>query len=97
MNAAVNVSVQDGWLPEYARNGENSFVLPIVDTSMSDERQDEQDYNNLMNLLENEIVPTYYHNRDRWMRITKQSMRDVVPHFESNRMAHEYYEQLFNS
>jgi glycogen phosphorylase len=28
MNGALNFSVLDGWLPEFARHGENSFVLP---------------------------------------------------------------------
>ena len=50
-----------------------------------------------MRLLEKEIVPVYYHNHARWLDITKQSMRTVVPHFESNRMAHQYYEEMFNS
>lgn len=97
MNGGVNVSVQDGWLPEYARHGENSFVLPIADVKQPDAVQDEQDYNSLMKLLEQDIKPMYYHNEENWLRVVKQSMRDVVPYFESNRMAHEYYEHLFNS
>lgn len=97
MNGGVNLSVQDGWLPEYARHGENSFVLPIADITQPNEVQDDEDYNNLMRLLEKEIVPIYYHNQERWVHIMKQSMRNVVPHFESNRMAHQYYEEMFNS
>ncbi|QCR23122.1 alpha-glucan family phosphorylase [Pontibacter sp. SGAir0037] len=95
MNGAVNFSVQDGWLPEFARHGENAFVLPIVDTNWSIDRQDETDYQNLMRILEEEIVPTYYHNRERWLSIVKNSMRDVVPKFGADRMAHEYYQLLY--
>ncbi|MCC9168551.1 alpha-glucan family phosphorylase [Pontibacter harenae] len=96
MNGSINLSVQDGWLPEFARHGQNSFVLPIVDVNQPNHVQDEQDYENLMRILEHEVLPTYYHDRDRWVRIVKQSMRDVVPQFSSDRMAHEYYEQMYN-
>ncbi|WP_460925395.1 alpha-glucan family phosphorylase [Pontibacter brevis] len=96
MNGAINFSVQDGWLPEFARHGENSFVLPIVDTSLPDEMQDEEDYSNMMRILEQQVVPMYYRDRDRWLRIVKQSMRDVVPAFDSDRMAHQYYEMMYN-
>ncbi|WP_162052517.1 alpha-glucan family phosphorylase [Pontibacter pamirensis] len=96
MNGAVNFSVQDGWLPEFSRHGENSFVLPIVDTSLPDDLQDEEDYNNMMRILEQQVIPTYYRDRERWLRIVKQSMRDVIPAFSSDRMAHQYYELMYN-
>jgi starch phosphorylase len=96
MNGAVNFSVLDGWLPEFARHGENSFVLPIVDTSLPDAVQDEEDYKHLMSILEEQIIPTYYQDQEKWMHIVKQSMRDVVPQFGSDRMVREYYEQLYN-
>jgi glycogen phosphorylase len=57
--------------------------------------QDEIDHKNLMSILENEIVPTYYKDRSKWMKIVKQGMRDVIPHFDSDRMAHQYYEQMY--
>jgi glycogen phosphorylase len=95
MNGAVNLSVLDGWLPEFARHGENSFVLPVVDTSLPDSMQDEIDHKNMMNILENEVIPTYYKDRNKWMNIVKQSMRDVVPFFDSDRMARQYYEQMY--
>ncbi|MDO6391726.1 alpha-glucan family phosphorylase [Pontibacter sp. BT731] len=95
MNGAVNLSVLDGWLPEFARHGENSFVLPVVDTSLPDSMQDEIDHKNLMSILENDVIPTYYKDRGKWMNIVKQSMRDVMPFFDSDRMAHQYYEQMY--
>lgn len=95
MNGAVNLSVLDGWLPEFARHGENSFVLPIVDSSLSDSMQDELDHKNLMNILEKEIIPTYYQDKGKWMNVVKQSMRDVLPYFNSDRMAHEYYDIMY--
>lgn len=95
MNGSISFSVQDGWLPEYSRHGENSFILPIVDVNMPDQRQDEEDYENMMRILKEEIVPTYYNDRQKWVRIMKQSMFDVLPYFGSDRMAHEYYDKLY--
>ncbi|WP_369750940.1 alpha-glucan family phosphorylase [Pontibacter sp. BAB1700] len=95
MNGAVNLSVLDGWLPEFARHGENSFVLPVVDSNLPDSMQDEIDHKNLMSILENEVIPTYYKDRGKWMGIVKQSMRDVIPFFDSDRMARQYYELMY--
>ncbi len=96
MNGAVNFSVQDGWLPEFSRHGENSFVMPVVDTKLPDDLQDQEDYENMMKILEQQVVPIYYRDRERWLRIVKQSMRNVVPQFDSDRMAHQYYELMYN-
>ncbi|HCK21151.1 MAG TPA: hypothetical protein DHW15_03020, partial [Bacteroidetes bacterium] len=42
-------------------------------------------------------IPAYYDNPSKWVEIMKNSMRDVVPYFDSNRMADEYYQKLYNS
>ncbi len=98
MNGSVNVSINDGWIPEFARHGENAFVTPTADhTSMDIESIDNFDHENIMDVLENEVIPTYYDNPSKWVSIMKNSMRDVVPYFDSNRMADEYYQKLYNS
>ncbi|MGV3586996.1 MAG: alpha-glucan family phosphorylase, partial [Adhaeribacter sp.] len=95
MNGAINFTVQDGWIPEFGRHGENSFLFPIVDTSLPDHEQDEQDYTNMMQILEQEIIPAYYQDRKKWVKIMKQSMQDVTPMFGADRMADEYYKKLY--
>ncbi len=97
MNGAINFSVQDGWIPEFARHGENSFLFPITDNNLLDNVQDDQDYNNMMNILENEIIPIYYQDKKRWLQIMKTAMREVTPAFNSDRMADEYYKVLYES
>ena len=57
--------------------------------------QDEYDLNKLYEILENEIVPTYYDNKDKWRSIVKIGMDDVRYAFDSNRMADEYYEIMY--
>ena len=98
MNGAVNFSTFDGWICEFADHGKNSFIVPAADyDNMSTIDQDQFDLDNMMDVLENEIVPTYYKNPDKWDDIVEQGMKDVLENFESNRMAREYYEKMYNS
>ena len=95
MNAAVNVSTNDGWIPEFAVNGKNSFIIPEADLNKTIPDQDQHDYDYLMSLIEFSIIPMYYDEPQKWLTIVKNSMMDVLPRFGSNRMAAEYYERLF--
>ena len=95
MNAAVNVSTNDGWIPEFAVNGKNSFIIPEADLNQTIYEQDLHDYEHLLSLIESTIIPLYYDGPTKWLAIVKNSMADVVPEFDSNRMAAEYYERLF--
>ena len=95
MNGAINFSVPDGWVPEFARHGENGFYLPPADATWDLDKQDYEDHKNLTNILENEVVPTYYDRPDKWVEIMKTAMRDVYPAFDSDRMVREYYEKLY--
>jgi glycogen phosphorylase len=49
----------------------------------------------LYDLLENEVLPMYYDYPNRWVEIVKNGMKDIIPEFDSNRMAREYYEKLY--
>jgi glycogen phosphorylase len=97
MNGAVNVSTDDGWIPEFAKHGINSYVVPKADyAKMHTHEQDEYDLNKVYEILENEIIPTYYDNKNKWREVVKQGMIDVRYEFDSNRMAREYYEIMYN-
>jgi starch phosphorylase len=67
-----------------------------ADASKPIEVQDEEDNRNMMDVLEDKIIPLYYENQDKWLTIMKNSMRDVNPQFDSGRMVHEYYVKLYN-
>jgi len=96
MNGAVNFSTDDGWIPEFINHGHNGFVVPKADyAKMNTHDQDEYDLNMLYDILQNQILPLYYDQYDTWRQVMKNGMRDVRFQFESNRMAHEYYELLY--
>lgn len=96
MNGAVNFSTDDGWIPEFINHGHNGFVVPKADyASMAVHEQDQYDHNKLYDILEKEILPLYYENYSTWRQVMKNGMQDVRFQFDSNRMAHEYYDLLY--
>jgi starch phosphorylase len=97
MNGAVNFSTDDGWIPEFINHGNNGFVVPQADyENLHVHQQDEYDLDQLYSILEKEILPLYYDNHETWRQIVKNGMGDVRFRFDSNRMADEYYEKLYN-
>jgi glycogen phosphorylase len=97
MNGAVNFSTNDGWICEFINHGNNGFLVPPVDyEKMSTHEQDEYDLEKLYEILENQILPMYYDNPNVWRQIVKNGMRDVRWQFDSNRMAKEYYDIMYN-
>jgi starch phosphorylase len=95
MNGSINLSIPDGWVPEFAIDGKNCFVIPRAETEDHDV-QARLENEALLTMLENDIVPLYYTTPKEWLSIMKQSMKDVVPLFDSNRMAHEYYNKMYS-
>ncbi|MGV4412790.1 alpha-glucan family phosphorylase [Chryseobacterium sp. T1] len=96
MNGSVNLSTDDGWIPEFAKHGENSFVVPKADyDNMTTIEQDAYDLHKLYDILENEIVPTYYKDKNKWRNISQTAMTDVRTQFNSDRMADEYYKLMY--
>ncbi len=91
MNASINVSTYDGWICEFAKDGENSFLLPVAEG----DDINKQDCDQLFEVLENKVLPTYYEKQKDWLDITLNSMNDVSEFFDSDRMAREYYEKLY--
>ena len=97
MNGSVNLSTDDGWIPEFAKNGINGFVVPQADyDNMSVYDQDNFDLQNLYEVLENEILPTYYDQPEKWRKIQQNAMDDVKRQFNSDRMADEYYKKIYH-
>ena len=96
MNASVNLSIPDGWIPEFSKHGKNSFLIDTADDGLSPEVKDKVEAKNLLDVLEKEIIPTYYDKPGQWQAIVKAGMKDIVPFFDSGRMADEYYKKLYS-
>jgi starch phosphorylase len=96
MNASVNLSIPDGWIPEFAKHGKNSFIIQPANDLLTEASKEKIEAQHLLDVLENEIIPTYYDRPKDWTQLVKNSMTDVLPFFDSGRMADEYYEKLYN-
>ena len=96
MNGSIHFSVDDGWHPEFARDGKNAFTIPKLDHNMPIEEQDRLDNKNMMDILENKIIPTYYNDPKKWVEIMKNAMTEIEIDFDSGRMAEQYYKKMFN-
>jgi starch phosphorylase len=93
-NGGINVSVLDGWWVE-GYNGSNGWAIGGEVYNDSD-FQDEIEALALYEILENEVIPTFY---DRgvdgipreWIKLMKNSMKTISPCFNTNRMVSEYF------
>ena len=98
MNGSINLSTDDGWIPEFAKPGINSFVVPKCDyMNMSVYDQDNYDLNTLYDILEQQVIPTYYEKPAEWRKIMQTAMDEVKETFGSDRMADEYYKIMYNN
>ncbi|MDO7873417.1 alpha-glucan family phosphorylase [Hymenobacter sp. ASUV-10] len=95
MNGSVNLSIADGWIPEFIRPGENGFIIPHVAEGTPDGQRDDQEATAILDVLEQQVLPMYYDQPKNFLKVVKAGMKDVEPEFESGRMAKEYYEQLY--
>lgn len=96
MNGAINISTDDGWVCEFAKDGYNSFVIPAANPNLPDAARDRHDRDAFYDILEDRILPTYYEDNNAWVEMAFNSMTDVIPFFDADRMADEYYEKLYS-
>jgi len=95
MNCSLNLSLPDGWIPEFARDNENCFVIPPAPNELSPVEKDTLENRNLLDVLEQRVLPLYYENYGRWLKMVKTAATEIVPPFDSARMAREYYQVMY--
>ncbi len=97
LNGNLNLSILDGWWDE-AMEIAGGWAIGDREPYSSD--QDELHAATIYSLLENEIVPMYYQEREQgvpmaWMQRVKQCLMNVSPRFNCLRMIGEYSTQLY--
>jgi starch phosphorylase len=97
MNGAINLSMPDGWMPEFARDGENCFGITPANQELPTDQIDRIENSYLMEILDKTVLPTYHLDNKKWFNIVKQAAADVDPAFESARLAREYYELMYKA
>ncbi len=97
INGVLNLSILDGWFDEAY---EISGGWAIGHRELYSEDQDDDHARAIYSLLENEIVPLFYNDRDEgvpeeWMRRVKKSLKNLTPRFNAQRMIQEYLHQFY--
>ncbi|HEY4362531.1 MAG TPA: alpha-glucan family phosphorylase [Bryobacteraceae bacterium] len=97
LNGILNVSILDGWFDEAA---EETGGWAIGDREPYSPDRDDAHAAGLYSLLESEIVPLYYEEREQgvpmdWMKRVKQSLSYVSANFNCQRMVGEYSSQSY--
>ena len=96
-NGAIHLSIYDGWTVEGTFNGINGYTVeyPGLDDDMPWEERHWKDHECVMDIIENQIIPTYYNNKLEWARMMRQAIRTAEAYFNSDRMVIEYYNRLY--
>jgi starch phosphorylase len=85
MNGVPNCSILDGWWPEGCQHGVNGWAVGNSD----DERDDERDNRDLLDSLENEVLPAWDSGDERWGGFCRASI-STSARFTAARMLDEY-------
>lgn len=97
MNGALHFSTFDGWTVEGTFPGINGYTIeyPGLDDDIPWEERHWKDHACMMDIIENQIIPTYYENKQEWARMMRQAMRTAEAYFNSDRMVVEYYNRIY--
>ncbi len=101
INLIPNLSILDGWWAE-GYDGKNGWAInPENKTFENPQQQDWQDAQSLYDLLEHEIIPAYYKNRNAqgvpldFVPTMKNAMTSAMPNFCARRMLKQYSQNLY--
>ncbi|WML46356.1 alpha-glucan family phosphorylase [Neobacillus sp. PS3-40] len=95
MNGVLNVSILDGWWAEACIHRVNGWQIGDGFESDDELIQDEHDLQSLYKILLNEVLPTYYKDRRKWINLMKNSIHSCKDQFDVKRMLAEYYQKLY--
>jgi starch phosphorylase len=94
VNGVINVSILDGWWCEgYSK--ESGWAIGHGEEYDDTEAQDIVESQALYNVLENEVIPTFYERHSgemplKWVSMMKASITMAMNYFSSNRMICQY-------
>lgn len=92
MNGVLNFSVLDGWWPEGCVHGVNGWQ---IGNGYEGPDQDRVDLDSLYHVLLNEVLPTFYEDREKWVAMMRASIEMSQWRFSAARMLREYYDYMY--
>ncbi|MDH5547640.1 MAG: alpha-glucan family phosphorylase [Gammaproteobacteria bacterium] len=112
INGVINLSVLDGWWGEgYVEN--NGWAIKPHGPEFSKQFRDHHEAQDLLNILENQVIPLYYSREPNdfsrefsspsrqafssgWVKMSKASMKTIIPHFNAERMMMDYVQRFYS-
>ncbi len=99
INGVLNLSVLDGWWDE-GYNGNNGWSITPHGPQFSPDFRDKEESNELLDVLENEVVPLYYERDGHglsvdWIEKSKNAMETLIPAFNAQRMVMDYVQGFY--
>ncbi|MCB9882442.1 MAG: alpha-glucan family phosphorylase [Planctomycetes bacterium] len=99
LNGGIHVSILDGWWCEGYRP-ERGWAIGTGHEGLDAEDMDRHDREHLFDILEREIVPTFYLRNDsgiptEWVRKIRNSIQGLVPEFNTHRMVSDYAREYY--
>ncbi len=101
VNGVLNFSTLDGWWDEaYRPDNSVGFAIGQGEEYEDTEYGDFVESQTIYNVLENEIIPTFYdRGRDNlprsWIRKMKLALAEVAPQYSSHRMVADYVKDAY--
>ena len=98
-NGGLNLSILDGWWCEGFRES-RGWSIGNGDVYEDHDYQDEVESQALYNILENDVIPTFYDRKRgnppvKWIKMMKEAMKMAIIDFSSDRMVREYSERFY--
>jgi starch phosphorylase len=104
-NGAINLSTMDGWWDEAYLSSDPEkhpigWAIGQGESYADREYQDQVEADALYDLLEHEVIPTFFDRRAdsmprRWVTVMMSSISSLCPQFNTNRMIREYAERFY--
>src|SRR3546814_6401338 len=72
----------------------------LLGDEIARDKRDEEEAEQLLDILEDQVVPLYYGFDDagyapEWIRISKNSMKTLIPRFNAERMVMDYVRKFY--
>jgi starch phosphorylase len=99
INGVINLSILDGWWAD-GYDGSNGWAISPHDPSLDADYRNRIEAEELLDTLEHKVIPLYYDHiqkgySDKWVQLSKHSMKTVLPRFNAHRMVHEYLRRFY--
>lgn len=92
INGTPNMSVLDGWWKEgyMINHSKNGWAVGEHLLETGNPNEDKIDAESIYSLIETEVAPMYYNDKQAWAKIMRESIASCSPAFSSDRMLKEY-------